>query len=117
MTEAEREVFDRLWERVGREEILPIVRESRDELLAEHEAAPFGPHSDELYRVLTYLRRRPPGDRHVIVMTEPHEEWTLARLTRRGEPPELLGARYDTQEAAEHAVFEKRLDAFEERFA
>lgn len=118
MTETEDEIFNHLKERIGRKEILPIVRESRDKLVREHREHPFGPHSEILYKVLTYLRRRPPEGRRVVVMTEPHEEWTLAKITgRRGDPPELLeNERYDSLADAEHAVFCKRLDELEDRF-
>ena len=102
---------------IGRISSRPIIRESRDELVREHRERPFGPHSERLYKVLTYLRRRPPAGRRIVVMTEPHKEWTLAKITgRRGDVPELIeDERYDSLAAAEHAVFWKRLDELEDR--
>lgn len=124
MRDAESGIVDRHVERVAREEVAPVVREHREALLREHRERPFGPHGDHLFRVLTFLRRlaadgrAEPEGRYVIVMTDPHREWTLGRLPRtRGEPPRLLeDERFDSQAAAEHAVFRKRLAAFEEQY-
>lgn len=101
---------------IGREEILPLVT---DDLIEEHRRDPFGNHSPELYKVLTFLRRQPPeAGRFVMIVTDPHEEYALGTIPpERGEAPEIIDdERYASQAEAEHAVFRKRVRAFEERF-
>lgn len=113
------EITARHVNRTARVEIAPLVQAHREALLGEHQERPFGPHSDRLYRVLTFLRRIETEPRHVIVMTEPHREWTIGLFREQSDAtPKLLDdERYETQEGAEHAVFQRRLDAFEDRFS
>jgi len=119
MTHSEKEVYDHLNDRIAREEIFPRIN---DELIAEHRKAPFGPHSDDLYRVLTYLRRQVFGEeRFILVLTKPHEEWALAKVSgEKAETPNIRlvpDERYDTQEEAEHAVFLKRIEILKEQYS
>lgn len=95
-------------EAIARDEIRPRID---DDLIAEHADTPIGQHSDDLQRVLTYFRRQPAEDKYAIVELEKDETWQLAKTTGvRGEPPELVGEdTYDSQEAAEHALFRRRV--------
>jgi hypothetical protein len=81
-----------------------------DEVIAEHEANPAGPHSDALHRVLRHMRRAPLPGKLVIVAVRPWEEYRLAALTGvHGEAPEVLDdGPYATEEEAMHAVFLRR---------
>lgn len=114
-TNSQDHVHEALIERIAVEEIQPRID---DAIIEEHREDPFGPHSDDLHRVETFLRRLAGANRHMVITTIPHEEWAVGKQSGvRGDPPELLdGERYDTQKAAEHAVFRKRLEAFRERF-
>lgn len=103
-------------ETIAREEILPLVT---DDLIEEHRRDPFGNHSPELYKILTFLHRHPPeAGRLVVIVTDPHEEYALGAIPpERGEAPEILdNERYASQAEAEYAVFRKRVRASEERF-
>lgn len=114
-TEAERTVEAALTERIAREEILPRVDA---DLIARHRENPAGPHGDDLQRVLAFLGRRPAAGAEVIAMDPPHGEWVIARLPEeRGGRVELTDERFDTQRAAQHAVFRRRLEALFERYA
>lgn len=113
----ETQIEQRLTNRIARKEILPILEQSKKQLIEEHEAAPFGPHSLELFKLLVYLRRHPPGDRYALVLTKPHEEWRLAvQPPERDQTPDLLDERYATQEEAEHEIFKKRIKVFEAKY-
>jgi hypothetical protein len=89
-----------------------------DELIAEHAARPFGPHSDRLSRVLYLLRSAPVTGKHVIVK-DPSEAslWHIATITgRRAEGGiELTGRSSRSVESAEHEIFLMRLDAMRGR--
>ncbi|RQG94180.1 hypothetical protein EA473_12445 [Natrarchaeobius chitinivorans] len=97
--------------RIASEEILPLISE---ELITEHRESPFDGYSDDLHRVLWFLRRTTDLE-YFIVATDPHVEWTLAKRDANGSI-ELLDERYDSQAEAEHAIFRKRINAFRERF-
>ena len=81
-------------------------------IIDEHRERPIGKHSDELERVLVYLRKHHlemPG-KYILVCTKPHEEWRLARLSGvPGVPPELLADSFSGRYEAEHGLFLKRL--------
>jgi hypothetical protein len=55
---------------------------SRLDLAREYKARPFGEHSPDLQYLLNLMRTRETEGRYVLVMTRPHAQWTLARLTR-----------------------------------
>ena len=82
-----------------------------DELVAEHERDPVGPHSDALERVLNYFRRRPIADKLAIVCTEPDRAWRVCRLADRpGAAPALVDDEvFDSELAAHHGVFLRRI--------
>jgi hypothetical protein len=85
-------------------------------LVAEHRAAPFGPHSPALAEVMHFLRRNPSPDvpRYVI-----HRRGDPPRY-RVGLKPERPGGRmrfagdtdHPTREDAEHEVFLRRLEFY-----
>jgi hypothetical protein len=80
------------------------------EIIAEHRRRPIGKHSDDLERVLTYLRRHrwEMTGKYLLVCTKPHEEWRIG-VIRGDVPPQLLDETFHDRYGAEHAVFLKRL--------
>ena len=52
-----------------------------DELIAEHEAKPLGPHSDDLQRVMNYFRRQPQPGKYILVATKPWQEYRIGVLS------------------------------------
>ncbi len=81
-------------------------------IIDEHRERPIGKHSDELERVLIYLRKHHlemPG-KYILVCTKPHQEWRIATLSGKpGVPPELLPDSFPDRYEAEHGLFLKRL--------
>jgi hypothetical protein len=90
-------------------DVLPHITKATIE---EHRERPIGKHSDELERVLIYLRKHHleiPG-KYILVCTKPFEEWRLATLSGvPGVPPKLLADTFRDRNEAEHALFLKRL--------
>ena len=85
---------------------------SRLDLAREYKARPFGEHSPDLQYLLNLMRTRETDGRYVLVMTQPHAQWTLARLTDGNQgPPRLTNVTFDSLEAAEWAVFKLRWEA------
>jgi hypothetical protein len=81
----------------------------RLDLAREFKAKPFGEHSPDLQYLLNLMRSRETTGRYVLVMTRPHAQWTLARLTDDNMgPPRLTNMTFDSLEAAEWAVFQLR---------
>ena len=90
-------------------EIRPRITEA---IIAEHRERPIGKHSDELERVLIYLRKHhlEMAGKYILVCTKPHEEWRIATLSGKpGVPPELLSDAFPDRYGAEHGLFLKRL--------
>jgi hypothetical protein len=90
-------------------EIRPRVTQG---IIAEHRERPIGKHSDELERVLIYLRKHhlEMAGKYILVCTKPHEEWRIATLSGKpGVPPELLPDSFADRYEAEHGLFLKRL--------
>ena len=82
---------------------------NRLDLAHEYKARPFGEHSPDLQYLLNLMRTRETEARRVLVMTRPHAQWTLARLTDSNQgPPRLTNMTFDNLEAAEWAVFKLR---------
>ena len=81
------------------------------ELIAEHEAAPLGPHSDALQRVLNYFRQQPQPGKYILVAVTPWEEYRIAVLSgRRGELHKVLDdERFTSEEAGLHGIFMRRV--------
>lgn len=78
----------------------------------EHRERPIGKHSDELERVLIYLRKHhfEMEGKYILVCTKPHEEWRIATLAGKpGVAPELLPDSFPDRYEAEHGLFLKRL--------
>ena len=82
-----------------------------DELLAEHRARPFGPHSPRLIEVLDFLRRNPDPERPRYLVLDDGEGFGVGvRGSERGAPPTAVDdERFATRGEAEHAVFLRRL--------
>jgi hypothetical protein len=85
-----------------------------DALIAEHRQRPFGPHSPELIEVLDFLRRNPDPERPRYVVLATADAFAVGHRGRPpGAPATLDGDdRYPTREAAEHAVFLRRLNDY-----
>jgi hypothetical protein len=82
---------------------------NRLDLALEFRRRPFGEHSADLQAVLGVMRGLPAEGKHLLVMTRPHREWTLARM--EGDPlrPRLLPEHVFTSlEEAEWHVFKLR---------
>ncbi len=76
----------------------------------EFKAAPFGPHTPGLERILHIMRGQPMAGKLVLIETEPHRAWTLARLTGvASQPVEMLeGPAFTDRADAEWHVFKQR---------
>ena len=107
MRDRQLEVYE-LFDRRARERTSSLIT---DAVIAEHETNPAGPHSDELQRVLRYMRRAPLPGKYVIVAVRPWQEYRLAALTGvHGQAPTVLDdGPYATEEEAMHAVFLRRV--------
>ena len=82
---------------------------ARVDLAREFKAKPYGEHSPDLQAVLTVMRGLPIEGKHVLIATEPHRQWTLARMTGRPPKPELLSNHvFHSLEEAEWFVFKLR---------
>jgi hypothetical protein len=102
-------VYRQVEKHIFQTEIVPRVTA---EIIEEHRAKPIGKHSDELERVLTYLRKNhlEIGGKYILVCTKPHEEWRIATITGGPDrPPVLLDEAFTDRFEAEHAIFLKRL--------
>lgn len=90
-------------------EVKPRVTQA---IVDEHKERPIGKHTDELERVLIYLRKHHlemPG-KYNIACTKPHEEYRLVTLSGiPGVPPTLLDDTFGSRDEAEHGLFLKRL--------
>jgi hypothetical protein len=95
-------------DRAIREHLVALVDEA---LVAEHAARPFGPHSPALVDVLDFLRRNPDVDLPRYVVLRDDEDFAIGvRPAVRGAPvPRAGDESLPSREAAEHAVFRRRL--------
>lgn len=82
-----------------------------DELIEAHRANPPGPHGDALERLLNYFRRAAMADKYAILAVRPFAEYRVVALSgRRGVRPRIVDERnYPTENAAQHAVFLRRV--------
>lgn len=90
-------------------EVKPRITQA---IIDEHRERPIGKHSDELQRVLIYLRKNhlEMAGKYNLVCTKPHEEYRLVTLAGiPGVPPELLSDSFPNRSEAEHGLFMKRL--------
>jgi branched-chain amino acid transport system permease protein len=101
------------FERALRRHTLGLVT---DALVAEHAARPLGPHSDDLARVLTPMRRAPVEGKYVVIAVERDRAWRVGRISRQDKsaPVALEGDSYDSYQAAMHEVFLRRLKELRE---
>lgn len=85
-------------------------------LVAEHRAAPFGPHSPALTEVLHFLRRNPASDvpRYVVRRRGDPPRYSVGlKPDRLGGPMPVVGETdHASREDAEHEVFLRRLDFY-----
>jgi hypothetical protein len=92
------------------EDIRPLVTPA---IIEEHRQNPIGFHSDELERVLIYLRKNhlDMAGKYVIVCRTPHADYRIGVLSgTRGVPPQVLqDEQFSSREDAEHGVFLRRL--------
>ena len=82
----------------------------RLDLAREFRARPFGVHSPDLQSVLNRMRGGAAQGKYCLLMSKPHAEWLLARMT--GEPlqPQVVpGYVFFSLEEAEF-IFEKGCD-------
>ncbi|WP_119462598.1 N,N-dimethylformamidase beta subunit family domain-containing protein [Rhodospirillaceae bacterium SYSU D60014] len=86
------------------------VDPSRLDLAREFRERPFGPHSEELQKVLKILRWDPFEDRIIAVQPRRSGPWQLARSTgRKGSPLEIFdGEGFATPAEAQWAIFRAR---------
>jgi len=80
-------------------------------LIETHRQNPFGPHPDELARVLNVFRAAETEGKYVIVRLPGEEGWRLARVTGRRDEGSVAveDAVYGSVGEAEHAAFVARL--------
>lgn len=109
---------------ITRTYVLPLLRDeaTRNRLIAEHRANPVGTpprngrpaieHSEDLIRVLDKFRRQPMAGKLVTVCKKYFEDYRIAVCSGvRGEPLKFLEGSFSSEEAAEHAIFLKRIAA------
>jgi hypothetical protein len=58
-------------------------------LVEEFRHKPVGQHSPQLQQLINRLRGEPLEGKYVVVCTEPHKTWVLARMNGRGKPIEI----------------------------
>jgi hypothetical protein len=76
-------------------------------------ANPVGHQSPGLQRVLHVFRGEPLQNKYVLVTTQPHAQWQLARLSgERGKPLTLLDTFYTCLLTAERDIFKRRWKDF-----
>jgi hypothetical protein len=95
-------------DRAIRERLTAVVT---PELVAEHRARPFGPHSPPLDEAMDFLRRNPALDLpRYVVLSEGDVFAVGVRPAERGAPvPRAGDESFATRAEAEHAVFLRRL--------
>lgn len=92
------------------ERIKPLVTAK---VIEEHKKNPIGLHSDDLERILIFMRRHEylMTNKYVIVCTKEHKEWCIGQLSGiRGIGPKIFTDEcFASRLEAEHGVFLKRL--------
>lgn len=85
---------------------------SRLDLAREFKARPYGEHSPDLQYLLNLMRRPREEPFHVLVVTRPNEQWTLAVMEPGAPaPPRLTNTVFTSLEEAEWHVFKLRWKA------
>jgi branched-chain amino acid transport system permease protein len=84
-----------------------------EDMIAEHQASPGGPHRDALSRVLRYFRSAPIAGKYAIYAERHFARYRIVSFSgRRGVPPSPIDNRIFTDpEAAAHAIFLLRVAA------
>lgn len=84
----------------------------RIDLAEEFRARPYGEHSPDLQYLLNLMRKPRDQPFHVLVVTQPGEQWTLAIMEPGAvAPPQLTNSVFTSLEAAEWHVFKLRWQA------
>jgi septation ring formation regulator EzrA len=105
----EHEAYLQVERHIFETEVKPRITQ---EIIDEHKNRPVGKHSDELQRVLIYLRKNhlEMVGKYNLVCTKPHKEYRLVTLSGiPGVPPELMDDTFSSRSEAEHGLFMKRL--------
>ena len=118
---------------ITRKYVLPLLRDEkmRNKLIEEHRACPVGKapalhkgqpgveHSKELRTVLDKLRRQPMAvKKYVTVCKKDFEDYRIGIVSGvRGQPVKILEESFSSEEAAEHAIFLKRVVDLLERYS
>jgi hypothetical protein len=108
-----RDAAQPIFEHFSRATLRRLARSDIDALVATHAANPFGPHPDELARVLNVFRAYGTRGKDVILSLPDEEGWRVATITGRGGEGSVsvTEERYDSIGDAEHAIFVRRLRA------
>jgi branched-chain amino acid transport system permease protein len=108
-----RDAAQPIFEHFSRAMLRRLAESDIDALVATHAANPFGPHPDELARVLNVFRAQGTRGKDVILSLPDEDGWRVATITGRGEEGSVhvTEERYDSIEEAEHAIFLRRLGA------
>lgn len=114
---------------ITRTYVLPLLRDeaTRNRLIAEHRANPVGTppkggrpaveHSPDLIRVLDKFRRQPMAGKLVTVCKKAFADYRIAVCSGvRGEPLKFLDGSFSSEEAAEHAIFLRRIAALLQQY-
>ena len=118
---------------ITRKYVLPLLRDekTRNQLIEEHRACPVGKaaqphknqpmveHSKELQIVLDKLRRQPMAvKKYVTVCKKDFVDYRIGIVSGvRGQPVKILEESFSSEEAAEHAIFLKRIVDLLERYS
>lgn len=121
MNAQQRKIYMETDMRILENRIKPLITR---ELIEEHRKNPIGEHSENLKKVLNYLRRHHEEikGKYLVVCLEPHKKWCLGEHPgERGVPYILFeDESFDSREEAEHGLFLKRLKKYglwdEEKF-
>ncbi|WP_371827080.1 branched-chain amino acid ABC transporter permease [Bradyrhizobium sp. 184] len=101
-------VYWRRYDKMQRDYLKKLIS---PELIAEHKASPLGQHSEPLERLLLYFRRQPQPDKYAIQVVEPFKAYRIVALSgQRSVAPRIVEDKlYESQDAAYHGVFMRRI--------
>ncbi len=101
-------IYWRRYDKMQRDYLKKLVS---PEIIEEHRRGPLGQHSEALERLLLYFRRAPQSDKYAIIAVEPFKAYRIVALSgHRGVAPRLVEEKtYESQEAAYHGVFMRRV--------
>jgi branched-chain amino acid transport system permease protein len=108
-----RDAAQPIFEHFSRTTLGRLAQSDVDALVATHAANPFGPHPDELARVLNVFRAQGTRGKDVILSLPDEAGWRVATITGRREEGSVTVTeeRFESIEEAEHAIFLRRLRA------